>query len=135
MYGSHTVNTEGELIYMNSKFNMNKLSKDMKTITPFIVVTDSTWKPMCIYCSNFTGDLLVGIYKKIAKYTWTGKISRYNQSGKLTKTIQHNKTGKNLYGIPRYITENNNVDVVASVFYSVNDNPGLFFVDDYGEVV
>lgn len=35
-----------------------------------------------------------------------------------------------LYGLPRYITESNNGDVVASVFYSVNDNPGLFFVNE-----
>lgn len=134
-YGSHTVNSEGELIYMNSKFNIDKLSKDMKTITPFIEITDSTWKPQCIYCSNFTGDVLVGMYKKKAKSTWTGMIIRYNQSGKLIQTIPHNKTGKKFYGMPRYITENNNEDVVASVFYSVNDNPVLFFVDDYGAVV
>lgn len=109
-YGSHTVNNEGELIYMNAKFNIDKLSKDMKTITPFIEITDSTWKPQCIYCSNFTGDVLVGMYKKKAKSTWTGMIIRYNQSGKLIQTIPHNKTGKKLYGMPRYITENNNED-------------------------
>lgn len=134
-FGLHTVNSEGELIYMNSKFNIDKLSRDMKTITPFIEITDSTWTPQCIYCSNFTGDVLVGMYKKKAKSTWTGMIIRYNQSGKLIQTIPHNKTGKKFYGMPRYITENNNEDVVASVFYSVNDNPVLFFVDDYGAVV
>eukprot|EP00105_Crassostrea_gigas_P014972 XP_011431831.1 PREDICTED: tripartite motif-containing protein 3 isoform X2 [Crassostrea gigas] len=48
----------------------------------------------------------------------TGKVTRYNQSGQLTQTIQNDTTGRGLYREPRYITENNNGDVVVSVTWS-----------------
>ncbi|XP_065932478.1 tripartite motif-containing protein 2 isoform X2 [Magallana gigas] len=81
----------------------------MKTTTTFIERTDSTWRPRCVYWSPSTGDLLVGMYT-----IDTGKVTRYNQSGQLTQTIQYHNTGRGLYSIPRYITENNNGDVVVS---------------------
>ncbi|XP_052683304.1 uncharacterized protein LOC128163699 [Crassostrea angulata] len=109
--GLHTVNSESELIYIDRKGNINKLSKDMKTATTFIETTDSTWDPLCVYWSPSTGDLLVAIYNDDTK---TGKVTRYNQSGQLTKTIQHDNTGRALYSGPLYITENNNGDVVVS---------------------
>eukprot|EP00105_Crassostrea_gigas_P003643 XP_011416563.1 PREDICTED: uncharacterized protein LOC105320346 [Crassostrea gigas] len=49
--------------------------------------------------------------------TKTGKVTRYNQSGQLTQTIQNDNTGRELYSIPYYITENNNGDVVVSDLY------------------
>eukprot|EP00105_Crassostrea_gigas_P039575 XP_019923723.1 PREDICTED: uncharacterized protein LOC105330472 [Crassostrea gigas] len=109
--GLHTVNSESELIYIDMNYNINKLSKDMKTTTTFIERTDSTWKPLCVYLSPSTGDLLVGMYND---ETWTGKVTRYNQSGQLTETIQNDNTGQGLYSKPNYITENNNGDVVVS---------------------
>ncbi|XP_065937236.1 uncharacterized protein [Magallana gigas] len=110
-YGSHTVNSESELIYIDRYSNINKLSKDMKTTTTFIERTDSTWRPRCVYWSPSTGDLLV----VMCDYdTQTGKVTWYNQSGQLTQTIQYHNTGRGLYSIPRYITENNNGDVVVS---------------------
>ncbi|XP_065929645.1 uncharacterized protein [Magallana gigas] len=109
--GFHTVNSESELIYIDRNYNINKLSKDMKTTTTFIETTDSTWRPMCVYWSPSTGDLLVGM---CYRHTDTGKVTRYNQSGQLTQTIQHDNTGRGLYSGPRYITENNNGDVVVS---------------------
>ncbi|XP_052693141.1 uncharacterized protein LOC128171387 [Crassostrea angulata] len=112
-YGLHTVNSESELIYIDRKYNINKLSKDMKTITTFIERTDSTWEPWCVYWSPSTGDLLVGMYR-----TGTGKVTRYNQSGQLTQTIQNHNTGRGLYSRPLYITENNNGDVVVSDYWS-----------------
>ncbi|XP_052693110.1 uncharacterized protein LOC128171369 [Crassostrea angulata] len=113
--GLHTVNSESELIYIDRKYNINKLSKDMKTTTTFIERTDSTWVPQCVYWSPSTGDLLVGMYNYDKK---TGKVTRYNQSGQLTQTIQYNNTGRGLYRQPRYITENNNGDVVVSDSFS-----------------
>uniref|UniRef100_K1Q7T1 A-kinase anchor protein 9 n=1 Tax=Magallana gigas TaxID=29159 RepID=K1Q7T1_MAGGI len=112
--GSHTVNSESELIYIDRNYNINKLSKDMKTTTTFIETTDSTWRPQCVYWSPSTGDLLVGMCYIITK---TGKVTRYNQSGQLTQTIQNDNTGRELYSIPYYITENNNGDVVVSDLY------------------
>ncbi|XP_052679274.1 uncharacterized protein LOC128160049 [Crassostrea angulata] len=108
--GLHTVNSESELIYIDRKHNINKLSKDMKTTTTFIERTDSTWIPRCVYWSPSTRDLLVGYMHNLL----TGKISRYNQSGQLTQIIQNDNTGLGLYRQPRYITENNNGDVVVS---------------------
>nr|XP_034309440.1 uncharacterized protein LOC105328160 [Crassostrea gigas] len=109
--GLHTVNSESELIYIDRRYNINKLSKDMKTTTTFIKRTDSTWRPHCVYWSPSTGDLLVGMY---TYNTNTGKVTQYNQSGQLTQAIQHDNTGRGLYRQPRYITENNNGDVVVS---------------------
>ncbi|XP_052692735.1 uncharacterized protein LOC128171010 isoform X3 [Crassostrea angulata] len=115
LYGSHTVNSESELIYINRNYNINKLSKDMKTTTTFIERTDSTGRPQSVYWSPSTGDLLVGMYNYRTK---TGKVTRYNQSGQLIQTIQNDNTGMGLYSEPHYITENNNGDVVVSDLYS-----------------
>uniref|UniRef100_K1Q322 Tripartite motif-containing protein 2 n=1 Tax=Magallana gigas TaxID=29159 RepID=K1Q322_MAGGI len=114
--GIHTVNNEGELIYINRNYSINKLSKDMKTITTFTERTDATWEPRCVYWSPFTGELLVGMYRE---ELLTGKVTRYNKSGQLTQTIQHSNTGRKLYNIPNYITENNNGDVVMSDYRTV----------------
>nr|XP_034320718.1 uncharacterized protein LOC105326507 isoform X1 [Crassostrea gigas]XP_034320719.1 uncharacterized protein LOC105326507 isoform X1 [Crassostrea gigas]XP_034320720.1 uncharacterized protein LOC105326507 isoform X1 [Crassostrea gigas] len=113
--GSHTVKSESELIYIDRNYNINKLSKDMKTTTTFIESTDSTWRPLCVYWSSSTGDLLVGMYNNDTK---TGKVTRYNKSGQLTQTIQHDNTGRGLYRESSYITGNNNGDVVVSDYVS-----------------
>uniref|UniRef100_A0A8W8NJ60 B box-type domain-containing protein n=1 Tax=Magallana gigas TaxID=29159 RepID=A0A8W8NJ60_MAGGI len=119
LYGLHTVNSESELIYIDRDYNINKLSKDMKTTTTFLERTDSTWRPWCVYWSPSTGDLLVGMYNDDTETgKVTGKVTRYNQSGQLTQTIQYNNTGRRLYSYPRYITENNNGDVVVSDYWS-----------------
>ncbi|XP_052694834.1 uncharacterized protein LOC128173154, partial [Crassostrea angulata] len=113
--GLHTVNSESELIYIDWEYNINKLSKDMKTTTTFIERPDSSWDPWCVYWSPSTGDLLVGMFNYD---THTGKVTRYNQSGQLTQTILYHDTGRGLYSKPLYITENNNGDVVVSDTWS-----------------
>ncbi|XP_065929402.1 uncharacterized protein [Magallana gigas] len=127
--GLHTVNNESELIYINRNYNINKLSKDMETITTFIETTEYTWGPWCVYWSPSTGDLLVGMWCT-HRYTATGKVTRYNQSGQLTQTIQHDNTGRGLYRQPLYITENNNGDVVLSD--SINYKSGAVVVTERG---
>ncbi|XP_065929821.1 uncharacterized protein [Magallana gigas] len=124
--GLHTVNSESELIYIDRKYNINKLSKDMKTTTTFIERTDSTWYPWCVYWSPSTGDLLVGM-RYI--HTETSKVTRYNQSGQLTQTMQRDNTGRELYKVPNYITENNNGDVVVSDY---DDGSGAVVVTERG---
>lgn len=114
-HGSHTVNSRGELIYINRNVEVVKLSRDMKTTILLIKNTDYSWKPLCVHCSTSTGDLLVGMYNYV---TWTGKVIRYNQSGQLMQTIQQGNTGAVLFIQPRYITENNNEDIVVSDFKS-----------------
>ncbi|XP_052694678.1 uncharacterized protein LOC128172975 [Crassostrea angulata] len=103
--GVHTVNSKGELIYISKDYNIKKLSKDMKTTSTFIQETESTWDPYCVWSSVSTGDLLVGMYSKVA---------RYNQKGKLIQTIQHDNTGLDMFLEPHFITENNNGDIIVS---------------------
>lgn len=73
--GFHTVNSECELIYIDRNLNINKLSKNMKTTSLFIKRTYYTWRPLCVFFSPSTGDLLVvmGIFvitKVIEMKTW-----------------------------------------------------------------
>lgn len=62
-HGKHTINGQTELIYIDKKLNIKKLSKDMKTTTTLIErpVSRWTWVPKCVYWSPSTGDLLVGM--------------------------------------------------------------------------
>nr|XP_022287960.1 uncharacterized protein LOC111100406 isoform X2 [Crassostrea virginica] len=113
--GLHTVNCEGELIYIDTEFNIIKLCNDMKTTTTLIKHTDTTWEPQCVYCSPSSGDLLVGM--STDKYPYTGKVMRYDNTGKRKQTIPHNdNTPHTLYEWPGFITENNNGDVLVSDF-------------------
>lgn len=114
--GIHTVNRESELIYIDYKYNISKLSNDMENITTFIETTDSSWRPRCVYWSSSSGDLMVAIYKI---GTMTGKVNRYNKTGQLLQTMQHDNNGDRLYRKPRYITENTNGDVVVSDYGAV----------------
>ena len=112
--GNHSVNNERELIYKGNHCKIHKLSDDMKTKTVLIDNTDPAWTPLCVYCSPFSGDLLVGMHNKTFTYTRRGKIMRYDKAYKNTQIIPHNNTPVNLYIYPRYITENINGDVVVS---------------------
>lgn len=109
--GLHTVASDGELIYINKEYNIMKLSTIMKTKTKFITLKDSALKPLSVYCSLFTGDILVGVTKDNPR---AGIVMYYNRHGEKTKDIQHNNNGKLLYSKPAYITENSNGDIVVS---------------------
>ncbi|XP_078320743.1 uncharacterized protein LOC144617643 [Crassostrea virginica] len=111
--GIHTVNCEGELIYIDKECNIIKICNDMKTTTTLIKHTDKTWEPQCVYCSPSSGDLLVGMC-----HTFTGKVMRYDNTGKYKQTIPHDdNTPHDLYRWPGFITENNNGDVLVSDWY------------------
>lgn len=114
-YGSHTVTREGELLYVDNKYTIKKLSKNQIEIETYMKVYGETRSaminPPCLFCSPLTGNLLIGFDKK---------VNRYNKNRELIHTIQHlNNTGMNKYDTLRYITENNNGDVIVS---AVNDN-------------
>nr|XP_034333806.1 uncharacterized protein LOC105343600 [Crassostrea gigas] len=111
--GIQTVNSEGELIYIDADYNINKLSNDMKITTTIIETTDFTWKPQCVFWSQSNGDLLVGMCRGFTIAN-IGKVIRYNQIRGLTQTIEHNDRGQELYENPIFIAENNNGDVVVS---------------------
>lgn len=107
-YGSHTVNKDGDLFFIDRELDIIKLSKDRKTMKIFLKWNYSTRRPYCVYFSAFTGDLLVGVYDRKSKI---GEVNRYNhQTGQNTLTFKY----ENLDFIPHYITENNNGDVVVS---------------------
>nr|XP_022287633.1 uncharacterized protein LOC111100242 [Crassostrea virginica]XP_022287634.1 uncharacterized protein LOC111100242 [Crassostrea virginica]XP_022287635.1 uncharacterized protein LOC111100242 [Crassostrea virginica] len=111
--GIHTVNCKGELIYIDEEYNIIKLCNDMETTTTLIKHTDTTWRPVSVYCSPSSGDLLVGMCTD--KYPRTGKVMRYDNTGKHKQTIPHDdNTPHTLYKTPFYITENNNGDVLVS---------------------
>ncbi|XP_062578477.1 uncharacterized protein LOC134240398 [Saccostrea cucullata] len=110
--GGHTVNSYGDLIYIDSEYNINKLSTEDNEKTTIIKYNTSPWTPQSVYSSPSTGDLLVGMYRG---YTETGKVVRYNSTGENIQTIQYNNnTGQGLYSRPDYITENRNGDVIVS---------------------
>jgi hypothetical protein len=104
------VNSGGELIYIDSKDNINKLSTDNTTVTTLLQYT-SPWRPECVYCSPTTGQLMVGMYNYD---TSTGKVTVYSDQLQPVLTIQHDNTGHSLYGGPCYITENRNSDIIVS---------------------
>ncbi|XP_061195226.1 uncharacterized protein LOC133203464 [Saccostrea echinata] len=110
-YGVHTVTRDGDLIYIDSHSNINKLSTDHRVKSTLIKYT-APWVPQCVYSSPSTGDLLVGMYRYD---TDTAKVNRYNNTGEHIQTIQYdNNTGQGLYSYPYYITENRNGDVIVS---------------------
>lgn len=110
--GIHTVNRNNEeLIYIDSDYNIRKLSADRKKKENFVEKSVDIWRPQCVYYSASTKNLIVGMHRKDKR---TGKVVRYNQSGELTQTIKHSNTGQELYREPRYVTENNNGDIVVS---------------------
>lgn len=110
--GIHTVNNDGELIFIDKNNSIKKLSKYMNTTITLIERTDTTLDPWCAYWSPLTEDLLVGLYSNS-----TSKVARYNKVGNLTQSIQHDNTGLDLYKEPCYITENSNRDVVVCNIY------------------
>ena len=125
--GLHSVNSERELIYIENSSAVKKYCNDMSTKTVFKMKKRrySDWLPVCLYCSPSTGDLLIG---KMRYDTNKSKVARYNKQGKQTQTIQNDKNGQALYHFPRYITENNNGDVVVSD--SIDKSYGAVVVTD-----
>lgn len=128
LYHSHTgaynVNNDCELIYIDIRGAIIKLSKDMKTSTTFIARVDNLWMPQCVY--SYSGDLLVGMFRKDSE---ASKVTRYTQTGQLSQTIQHDNSGLELYRKPVFVTENNNGDVVVSDY---NFMPGAIVVTGRG---
>lgn len=109
--GLLTVNSQHETLYIDSGYNIVKLSWDFRNTSIFIKSTVPTCRPRCLYCSPSSGDLLVGMYVSSLAAC---KVNRYDFFGELIQTIQYNKTGYHLYKDSFYITENNNGDVVVS---------------------
>ncbi|XP_078320228.1 uncharacterized protein LOC144621285 [Crassostrea virginica] len=113
IFGLHSVNSECDLIYIENYSTIKKYCNDMttKTVLKMKKRRKSDWIPLCLCCCQSTDDLLI---VKMNFNTKESKVARYNKQGKLTQTIQNDKDGQALYSLPRFITENNNGDVVVS---------------------
>nr|XP_022292674.1 uncharacterized protein LOC111103591 isoform X2 [Crassostrea virginica] len=120
-WGVHTMSKNRDLIYIADNGNIIKLSNDMKTKTT--VATKTDWIPFCLFCSKSSGDVLVGMIINVPgqKYTYDGvsstvkgKITRYYQHGLHIQTVEYDHAGQRLFMCPRFITENNNGDVIVS---------------------
>ncbi|XP_062571628.1 uncharacterized protein LOC134233656 [Saccostrea cucullata] len=120
--GVHTVTKEGSLVYIDREYNINKLSLSNETKSTLMRVVEP-WKPYCIYCSPSNGDFLIGMMRQ-DKYI--AKVARYNNEG---KKLQHNP-GQALYVNPRYITENQNGDVIVSDLINNVFDLGVIVVTD-----
>lgn len=133
--GIHTVNHEGELLYVDEDYNVKKITKDMENIN--FIRTESEWLPRCLYCSPDTGEVMVGMYAFITyeekvvlgtnttstekvvfdkrkKTVTSGQIVRHSKTGQRIQTLVQGKPTNTLYKDPIYITENSNGDVVVS---------------------
>lgn len=109
--GFHTVNKEGELIYISRNYDINKLSTDMRTITTLITRTDYPWRPRCIYCSPSSGYLLVGKYFGNLS-SRKGRVCRYFKHEEMFLPLRHNMEGQR-YKEPNFMTENGNGNIVV----------------------
>ncbi|XP_061184981.1 uncharacterized protein LOC133192994 [Saccostrea echinata] len=130
--GSHTVSLAGELIYIDLDYNICKLCKDNKTkIT--LMNKSEPWKPQEIYCSQFSGDLLVLMKKYSPSYPINNvdaKVVIFNGLEE-KQTFQFDDKGHKLYIDPECITENRNGDVI--VFDLIHDcilGPSCLVVTD-----
>ncbi|XP_062570013.1 uncharacterized protein LOC134232059 [Saccostrea cucullata] len=130
-YGVHTVNSAGELIYVDKDWNINKLSVDNTTKSTLIKRTD-LWEPWCICHSASSRDLLVMMRYDTRNPAITlsdVKVIRYNSTLQPIQTVQYHRTGKPLYHDPVYITVNRNGDIVVSDIWNgvvVTDREGKY---------
>lgn len=77
---THSVNSQGEMIYLDKQNCIRKLSQDMKTTT--IIEQPHSCYPECVYLSPSTGNLLV-----VMRDSRRNKLFRCNNAGELTQTI------------------------------------------------
>ena len=127
--GSHTVNTNGDIIYVDRHYNIKTLSSDLKKGRTFIKSNYKfgNWKPLSVSCSPSSGDVYVGMYSDSIVFmsdhtdrdNSIGKLCRYSTTGQIKQTIfrcrvPSENTDSILYGFPQYIIENTNGDIVVS---------------------
>ncbi|XP_062572745.1 uncharacterized protein LOC134234706 [Saccostrea cucullata] len=110
-HGTHTVTSSGDLIYLDNGHNVCRLSSKDKTKNVLFSIKDP-WTPWCVYSSPSNGDMLIGM-KTAGKQD--SKVLRFNSSGKELAVFKQKDSKNNcLFGIPHYITENKNGDVIIS---------------------
>ncbi|XP_062609635.1 uncharacterized protein LOC134271457 [Saccostrea cucullata] len=112
-WGVYTVDIGGNLIYIDKEYNISKLCENNRRKVKLIKSTNEPWRPRCIYSCPSCGDLLAVMWNIDTK---TINVTRYTSIGQHIQTIQQNSRGQDIYSYPKYITENNNGDIVVSDF-------------------
>lgn len=115
-FGTHAVNSQGEMIYFDKQECIRKLSQDMKTTA--IIEQPQSFDLGCLYLSPSTGDLFVMIHEDSRRK----KLVRYNHTGELTQTIPLDQYEMSC----NFVTENINSDIVLSFF----NNEGYVVITD-----
>jgi streptogramin lyase len=100
------VTRDGDLVYTDWYNDSVNLVKNNQTCT---VIALQRWHPLGVCCTA-AGDLLVAMLSNDRKQS---KVVRYSGSTE-TQTIRFDDQGRPLYSLPRYISENRNLDVCVS---------------------
>lgn len=58
-YGVYIVNYEGELIYIDTNYDIKKLLNNFEIIIILKIILDIKWKLCCVYLFLYIGNLLV----------------------------------------------------------------------------
>jgi hypothetical protein len=111
--GRQAIDCHGELIYIDSDYNISKLSSDNASVST-LLNRPSPWIPCCVYSSTVTEDLIVGMWDSSTK---TAKVTLFTKQLHHSVTIQYDDTGRSLYQYPHYISENMNGDIIVSDSY------------------
>ncbi|XP_061171184.1 uncharacterized protein LOC133180731 [Saccostrea echinata] len=109
--GSHTVTTEGELLYTD--YNEKTVYRVTSVMSISKLIETGNWEPGAIYSSPISGHVLVGMRIKSDQ-----KITRYNRKGRKLQDIQRDDKGQTLYKSVNYITQNINGDICVSDFHA-----------------
>lgn len=80
--GSHTVNSNNELIYINMNYNIMLSSRAREATVIINKKGHSKWLPTCVWSSKLNNDLLVGMHRES---TQTGKIARFKQTEQMLR--------------------------------------------------
>lgn len=107
--GVHAVTGGGDLIYIDRRSSIKKLSADCQTYQTLFKIKED-WRPRCIYSSHFNEDLLVGMWKNSKEKK--ARVVRFDISG--VELQDSDNTKRTLYQYPAYITENLNGDVIVA---------------------
>ena len=135
--GSYTCTANGNgMVYLDRKRTCWKFSyKNKESCRVFLFFRDTySWFPEGIYLcpsksdSDSDSDLLVGM--KSRSNPLDAVVVRYSKEGNIRQTIEGNERDPLLYVSPRYITENNNGDIVVSD----PDRSGLVVTNCQGEL-
>ena len=125
--GKHSMNTSFDLIFIAQDQSIKRISND-GDITTVFGKTNLEWKPLSVYCCPSNGDILISMHRDDRKTEEEGQVIRFN-TGQVTQIIPQDNANIKLYIDPRYITENNNGDIVVSDYWRgvvVTDHEGNY---------